>query len=105
MAIVHWSKEQLEIFTKASESYTPMEFKPIDPIVLIEATAGAAKSSSMVEHAFRLNQSMPGINIRYLVYGSANAAEAKKAFGSTAMVSTTHSLAYNAIVKSIICLI
>ena len=84
-----WSEEQLTIFSTATAT-SDNGFK--HPLIKIEAVAGAAKSSSLVELANRYPQ---GTSISYLVFGNANAAEARSSFKHMAKVSTLHALAYH----------
>jgi len=85
-----WSSEQEKLFETALAG---------EPLILVNAIAGAAKSTSAIETAKRLVKNNKNHKIRYLVFGNANAAEAKEGFKHTAQVSTIHSLAYQYMVK------
>ena len=90
-----WSDEQLDYFKAlqvAINSDSPQLLK-------ISAVAGASKSSSTVEAVKRVHRENPKLSIRYLVFNTAMAAEAKTAFGHTAIASTLHALAYYYTVK------
>ena len=72
---------------------------PTNHLITIEAVAGSAKSSTIVEsvqRAYALNSSL---RAEYTVFGTANASEAKLAFGHSCYATTIHSKAYQAIVK------
>lgn len=86
-----WSNQQLDIF-KAIESGE-------DPVLKVKATAGAAKSSSLVEAIARHKYKNPESKVLYLVFGNMASKEARTAFGKTAIVSTLHSYAYSKVVK------
>lgn len=91
----NWSDEQLEYFKAlqiAINQETPQLLK-------IQAVAGASKSTSTVEAVKRVHQENPNLSIRYCVFNSAMALEAKTAFGTTAIASTLHALAYHYTVK------
>lgn len=60
---------------------------------------GASKTTTLVEIARRAKLEDPSRSFRYLVFGNANSTEAKLKFGSNAICSTLHSLAYQAVVK------
>lgn len=86
-----YSDQQIAIFDEI--------IHPTSPVVLIKATAGAAKSSSLIEAIRRYKSIFPEASVRYLIFGSMAAAEAKREFGSNAIVSTLHSFAYTYTVK------
>lgn len=86
-----WSDQQLEIFNEIEN--------PTSEGLSIEATAGAAKSSSLIEAVARYKHKNPKASVRYLVFGNLAAKEAKLEFGTNAIVSTLHSYAYSHIVK------
>jgi len=90
-----WSDQQTHIFNTVLDAMS----KPDQQVIAIEAVAGAAKTSSMVELAKRVKQAYPSASIRYLVYGSMASQEARSKFGTTAIVSTLHSLAYHYEIK------
>lgn len=90
-----WSDEQLEYFKAlqiATHQDTPQLLK-------IQAVAGASKSTSTVEAVKRVKQVNPSLSVRYLVFNTAMASEAKSAFGTNAIASTLHSLAHYYTVK------
>ncbi len=87
----NWSNQQLDIF-KAIESGEHTVLK-------VKATAGAAKSSSLVEAIARYKYTHPEAKVLYLVFGNMASKEARLAFGKTAVVSTLHSYAYHKVVK------
>lgn len=86
-----WSDEQLAIFEEIAN--------PTSNILRIKATAGASKSSSLVEGIARYKYKEPNSLVRYIVFGNLASKEARKEFGSTAIVSTLHSYAYSQVVK------
>lgn len=86
-----WSHEQLEIFDEI--------LNPTSDTLKIEATAGAAKSSSLVEAIARYKHHNPQATVRYMVFGNLAAKEAQLEFKHTAIVSTLHAYAYNHVVK------
>lgn len=90
-----WSDEQLEYF-KALAIATN---SPEPQLLKIQAVAGSSKSTSTVEAVKRIHRENPNLSIRYLVFNSAMALEAKTAFGTTAVASTLHALAYHYTVK------
>ena len=65
-----------------------------NPVVAIKATAGSSKSHSLVQATSRYKQIFPDASVRYLIFGKTAADEAKKEFGTDAIVSTLHSYAY-----------
>jgi hypothetical protein len=72
--------------------------KPTSHLLKINATAGSAKSSTLVEgtkRAYALDNTQ---RFQYIVFGNLAAKEARAEFGVTAIVSTIHSLAYQATV-------
>jgi superfamily I DNA/RNA helicase len=87
----NWSNQQLDIF-KAIESGE-------HPVLKVKATAGAAKSSSLVEAIARYKYTHQEAKVLYLVFGNMASKEARLAFGKTAIVSTLHSYAYHKVVK------
>ena len=89
--LIQWSDQQQAIFAEMMH--------PTNPVLLIQATAGAAKSSSLVQATQRYKQVFPDATVRYIVFGSANAEEAKREFGRTAIVSTLHAMAHSFTVK------
>ena len=70
-----------------------------EPLLVIEAVAGAAKSSTIVEAVKRRYAINPRLKAEYTVFGSSNAEEARTEFGHSCQASTIHSKAYQAIVK------
>lgn len=92
----NWSDEQLYIFDTL---YRLNQDKSKPHLVKIDAVAGAAKSSSLIEATRRIKQSSPQTTVRYLVFNTANSQEAKTEFGTNAIASTLHSLAYHYTVK------
>ena len=89
-----WSDDQLELFSTALA--VDSNNQPLHPLIKCLAVAGAAKTTSLVE----LSKRYPANNtITYLVFGNANAAEARTAFGTRAAVSTLHALAYHYIFR------
>lgn len=87
----NWSQEQTNIFDEI--------MSPTNSELAIKATAGAAKSSSLAEAIARYKHTNPSANVRYIVFGNLAAKEARQAFGTNAMVTTLHSLAYGYVVK------
>ena len=85
-----WTDQQETIFSTIEEHTT----QPTDSIITIDSVAGSSKSSSMVEAVKRIYQANPSISVRYLVFGTLAAQEARTEFGTTAIVSTLHSLAF-----------
>lgn len=86
-----WSQQQLDIFQEICH--------PTNPILAIKATAGAAKSSSLVEAIARFKYQEPDAKVLYLVFGNMASKEARAEFGTNARVSTLHSYAYAQVVK------
>ena len=82
-----WSNQQLDLFNEFSN--------PTNPILAIEATAGSAKSSSLVEATARFKVINPSASIRYIVFGAKASADARTEFGSNAIVSTLHAFAHS----------
>ncbi len=90
-----WSAEQTLIFKSISDLVQSGQTE----VVTIEAVAGSAKSSSMVETASRLKQLLPLARVEYLIFGSLASQEARREFGVNAIVSTLHKLAHDYIIK------
>lgn len=86
-----WTDEQLAIFEEIAN--------PTSDTLKIKATAGASKSSSLVEAVARYKHIEPKAKVRYMVFGTLAAKEARAEFGTTAVVSTLHSYAYSYVVK------
>ena len=86
-----WSKQQLEIFQEIAY--------PTKPVLKVKATAGAAKSSSLVEAIARYKHINKYAKVLYLVFGNLASKEARSEFGTNAIVSTLHAYAYARIVK------
>ena len=91
----NWTDEQELIFDTLTEKVKSLNNNNKTEIISIEAVAGSSKSTSLVESANRMLKENNKLNIRYIVFGSANAKEAKEKFDSRVIVSTTNSLAYN----------
>lgn len=91
----NWSDEQLAYF-KALQTAVD---SPDQQLLKIQAVAGSAKSTSTVEAIKRIHQLNPNLSIRYLVFNTAMAQEAKTEFGTTAIASTLHALAYHYTIK------
>lgn len=87
----NWSEQQFDIFTEIEE--------PTKPILKVKATAGAAKSSSLVEGIARYKYHNPKAKVLYLVFGNMASKEARAEFGTTAIVSTLHAYAYSKVVR------
>jgi F-box protein 18 (helicase) len=68
-----------------------------DSMVLIDAVAGAGKTSLLTEIVAKI----PHTNGIYIAYNKSVATEASTKFPSTISCSTTHSLAYRAVVKAL----
>jgi len=92
MSQLTWTKEQQAIFDTVLVKR--------EPFIKISAVAGASKTTVLVETARRFVEATPGGSFRYLVFGSQNSAEAKVKFKHTAICSTIHALAYDAIFRS-----
>ena len=86
-----WSDQQLDIFTEIAN--------PTKPILKVKATAGAAKSSSLVEAIARYKHTDKYAKVLYLVFGNLASKEARSEFGTNAIVSTLHAYAYSQVVK------
>lgn len=86
-----WSKQQLDIFQEIAY--------PTKPFLKVKATAGAAKSSSLVEAIARYKHINKYAKVLYLVFGNLASKEARAEFGTNAIVSTLHAYAYHHIVK------
>lgn len=91
----NWSDEQLDYFKALQVAANSSESQ----LLKIQAVAGSSKSTSTVEAVRRVKQLNPNLSIRYLVFNTAMASEAKTAFGTTAIASTLHALAYHYTVK------
>ena len=89
--IFTYSDQQIAIFDEI--------VRPTAPIVLIKAVAGAAKTSSLTEAIRRFKSIFPTASVRYIIFGTLAADEAKREFGRNAIVSTLHSFAYAHTVK------
>lgn len=72
---------------------------PTNPILAVKATAGSSKSYSLVEAIRRYKLAFPDGVVRYLIFGSMAASQARLDFGKTAIVSTLHAFAYSYVVK------
>lgn len=83
----NWSDEQLAIFDEF--------INPTSSVLAIEATAGAAKSSSLVEATARFKTKYPSAVVRYIVFGAKASADARTDFGVNAIVSTLHAFAFS----------
>jgi len=86
-----WSNEQLDIFTEIAN--------PTKPVLKVKATAGAAKSSSLVEAIARYKHTNKTAKVLYLVFGNLASKEARSEFGTNATVSTLHAYAYAQVVR------
>lgn len=86
-----WSQQQLDIFNEIAN--------PTKPVLKIKATAGAAKSSSLVEAIARYKRTNKTAKVLYLVFGNLASKEARSEFGANAIVSTLHAYAYARMVK------
>ena len=91
----NWSDEQLTYFKALQTAVNSSE----PQLLKIQAVAGSSKSTSTVEAVKRVHQLNPNLSIRYCVFNSAMAQESKTAFGTTAIASTLHALAYHYTVK------
>lgn len=67
---------------------------PTDSLLKVQAVAGASKTTTLTESAKQLQLTYPGKEFKYLVFGRAASEEARSAFGTNAVVSTIHQLAY-----------
>lgn len=83
-----FTPEQLEIIITAKQMC-------INEILKINAFAGTGKTSTLIAIA----NAMPEKKFLYLAFNSAIVAESKKKFPSNVTIQTTHSLAYQRIVK------
>ena len=88
-----WTPQQVAIFETVAQR------NPMHELIKINAVAGASKTTTLVEIAKRFKEKYPDKSFRYLVFGAANSAEAKLAFGYNAICSTLHALAYHSVVK------
>ena len=86
-----YTQEQLNYFQALEDAVNTDE----DTLLKIQAVAGASKSSSTVEAVRRVYDKNPGLKIRYLVFNTGMAAEAKADYKHMAIASTLHSLAYH----------
>lgn len=86
-----WSKEQISIFDEI--------INPSKAVLKVKATAGAAKSSSLVEAISRYKYLYPKAKVVYLVFGNLASKEARAEFSTNAIVSTLHAYAYQHVVK------
>ena len=91
----NWSDEQLTYFKALQTAVNSSE----PQLLKIQAVAGSSKSTSTVEAVKRVHQLNPNLSIRYCVFNSAMAQESRTAFGTTAIASTLHALAYHYTVK------
>ena len=82
-----WSNEQIAIFEEFCN--------PTTSILAIEATAGASKSSSLVEATARFKALNPQASVRYIVFGNKASSDARSEFGPNAIVSTLHAFAHS----------
>jgi len=73
--------------------------RPTNPVLTIKATAGSSKSHSLVAAITRYKQIYPSASVRYIVFGKMASDEAKREFGTNAIVSTLHSYAYHKVIK------
>ena len=79
-----WSDEQLAYFKALQIAVN----SPEPQLLKIQAIAGSSKSTSTIEAVRRVHQENPSLSIRYLVFNSAMASEAKLGFKHTAVAST-----------------
>lgn len=86
-------------YTPEQEAIIEEILNPTTTLLKVQAIPGSAKSSTLVEAAKRLHAITPTAKFQYLVFGNLAASEAKQEFGTTAIVSTVHSLAYFYTVK------
>lgn len=86
-----WSDQQLAIYNEIAN--------PTKPVLKVKATAGAAKSSSLVEAIARYKHTDKYAKVLYLVFGNLASKEARSEFGTNAIVSTLHAYAYGQVVK------
>ena len=87
-------------YTTEQEDVIQEILEPTSHLLKIEATAGSAKSSTLIEAAKRVHAANPTAKMQYLVFGNLAAKEAVAEFGTTTIVSTIHSLAYKHTVGS-----
>lgn len=88
---LNWTDSQLAIFEEIAN--------PTNQELAIEAVAGSAKSSSLVEAVSRFKYSNPNSSIMYMVFGNLASKEARKEFATNALVTTLHAFAHKYIVK------
>lgn len=93
-----WTDEQQTLF-ETVEAKLP-DGTPKHTLIKVEAVAGASKTTSLVEVAKQFKTLNPAGTFRYMVFGNANAAEARQEFKTTAICSTTHALAYHYIIRA-----
>ena len=88
----NWSDQQLAIFEELAN--------PTNPHLCIKATAGSSKTTSLTEAVARYKHTHPEAVVRYIVFGSLAAKEARREFSTNAIVSTLHAYAHANIVKA-----
>ena len=81
-----YSDQQLSIFDEF--------LNPTNPILAIEATAGAAKTTTITEATARFKAVNTSAIVRYIVFGAKASADARSEFGTNAIVSTLHAFAH-----------
>jgi len=91
----NWSPQQQTIFDTI---HNLVESKARGTIT-VNAVAGSAKSSSMVEAISRVKASFPTTTIRYLAFNRALVDEARRDYGTNALCSNLHQLAYHNIMR------
>jgi superfamily I DNA/RNA helicase len=91
-----WTEHQEQVINAVQQAVLNNDK---NELIKISAVAGSAKSTTMIEATKRIYNQLPTLKARYLVFNSAMATEAKHEYGTMAIVSTLHSLAYHYTVK------
>jgi len=87
------------IWTDEQEVFFEAVLTQASPIIIVEAVAGSAKSSSVTEAIKRWHKIKPDLKAEYTVFGAANATEASIEFGHTCKAMNIHKKAARATLK------
>lgn len=87
------------IWTEEQDTFFDAVLTQAASIIVVEAVAGSAKSSSVTEAIKRWHKLKPDLKAEYTVFGAANAAEASAEFGHTCKAMNIHKKAARATLK------
>jgi len=86
-----WTQQQIDIFDAVENKQ--------NSLIKLDAIAGASKTTTLVEIAKRFKSANPTGTFRYIVFGRANFEDARTNFGTNAICSTIHAMAYEYIIR------